>query len=91
MSEVVAVALVAAVPGAIAAIVAALDVLLSRRNGKKLDVVHDLTNSTLSGVKSDLATALAKVARLEDMLGEAHTEIVALKSVIDKIVPPYST
>jgi hypothetical protein len=52
--------------GAGALIVAgAIPSLLSFLNGKKLDTIHVLVNSNLTHIKDQLATAVAKIERLE--------------------------
>ncbi len=38
----------------------------------KLDVIHDLTNSSMTALKAELATALSRIARLEDLLEAAR-------------------
>lgn len=61
MSDVVLVALIAAVPATIGAIV-------SWVNGQKANSIHKLVNSQLSAVKAELVGALIKIEDLQDLI-----------------------
>jgi hypothetical protein len=72
MTETMVTHLIAAIPPTIAALGA---IYISRRNGKmvastaeKLDGVHELVNSNLTKVKTDLELANTRVKRLEEMI-----------------------
>jgi len=40
---------------------------------RKLDVIHDLTNSNMTALKAQLAAALARIDKLENLLVERRT------------------
>jgi hypothetical protein len=48
--------------------VAVIQVLVALRQGGKLDVIHELTNSNLAAVKTALVAANARIERLEGLL-----------------------
>lgn len=61
MTDPVMVALIAAVPATIAAVVGVV-------NTRKANEIHVLVNSNLTKVKSDLSEAIKQIARLEKLL-----------------------
>lgn len=61
MSDIVIVALIAAVPATIGAI-------LSVKNGRKADAIHVLVNSNLTAVKVELAVAKTEIGMLREMV-----------------------
>jgi hypothetical protein len=62
MSEDVKVALIAVMPLTITAVA---NLVISIKNSKKLNIVHELTNSNLTKVKKALSTANKKIESLE--------------------------
>lgn len=61
--------------GALAtAVVSIIGAIKSRQNGVKLDEIHVLTNSQLTALKSDLATALKDIARLQKFISEGKSD-----------------
>lgn len=58
MNDLVAVALVGAIPATIAA-------LASWRNGRKIDVVHEAVNGGLATAKAEIVALKAEVLRLK--------------------------
>lgn len=67
MTEPLTIAYIAAVPPTL---VAGASVFVGLRNSKKADSIHVLVNSNLTAVKADLALALERVAKLEQLLTE---------------------
>ncbi len=76
----------------IAAVTAAIASLISswrtRRVEKKVDVVHELTNSRLSRIDGQLAAALAEISVLRAVAAKAEQTRVALA---DAVAPPPSS
>ncbi len=72
MSDVVRVALIAAVPATIGAIgvfvIGLLTYSQSKKNHEQGEAIHVLVNSNLTSVKADLAIALARVTKLESLI-----------------------
>lgn len=57
-------------------------------NNKKLEVIHELTNSNLSKINAALNTATEKIAGLERRLEERDVKITEQKVELAKIHPP---
>lgn len=70
MSETLVIALIAAAPGIITA-------LISLNNGRKSNVIHALVNSQLTAVKSDLVAALLKITELQDLIVKLQNKIAS--------------
>jgi TolA-binding protein len=74
MSEAILVAIITAVPYTVASMATVIISLMNRGQGKaiikKTDQIHTLTNSNLTSVKEQLATANIKIASMEDIINE---------------------
>jgi hypothetical protein len=70
VSEAVKIALIVAAAPTIAAVAAlVMGILADRRSAGKLDVIHDLTNSTLAAARAEIVEAKRRIAELEQRSG----------------------
>jgi|GEM_PF-2127775 len=67
MTDVIVVALIAAVPATVAAAVGV-------SNSRKANQIHVLVNSNMTALKSDLAIANSKIEDLEQLVGKMSAQ-----------------
>lgn len=87
-SEVVILALIAAVPPTLTAVAV---LVISMRNSKKADAIHVLVNSKMTAVQAELAEAHRRVEQLEKVIlmqkkiaDEAHVKLPETGGTLDR-------
>ncbi len=86
MSDMVLIAVIAAVPATIGVVLTFTGLLLSLRNGRKADGIHKIVNSQFTALQSEFEQAKLKitdldtiVVRLARELGVARDELASAK------------